>query len=153
MMDHLPGAVPIGLLANPRHPLRPNTRLARAMLRLSIHGQGERYREEARAIVGTFAGGLVDYRVHAVEAALAVEELIREPLIVRISGDGAASAALRRAAVNLPWGWTVVTTTAPAEANGAAVAEVMWRDATVRTATPDELDAEVRRLTGLASER
>jgi uncharacterized protein YyaL (SSP411 family) len=149
MSDHLPDAVPIGILGNPRRPLRPNTRLARAMLRLSVHGQGERYREEARAIVGSFAGSLVDYGVHAVETALAVEEIIREPLIVRISGSAADSAALRRAAVNLPWGWTVVTTAA--EGADGASAEIVWRDEAVRVGTPEELDAEVRRRTGLGS--
>ena len=149
LLDHLPDAVPIGILANPRRPLRPNTRLARAMLRLSLHGQGEIYRDDARRVLESFTGSLVDYGVHAVESALAVEELIREPLTVRISGDGKGSAALRRAAINLPWGWTVVTTSTEAGEEAASSAEIVWRGSSVRVGTPAELDAEVRRMTGL----
>jgi uncharacterized protein YyaL (SSP411 family) len=149
LIDYLPDAAPIGILANPRRPLRPNTRLARAMLRLSIHGQGVAYGDEARRILESFSGSLVEYGVHSVESALAVEEMIREPLIVTISGGGEGAAALRRAAINLPWGWTVVAT-APTEAGEtAAAAEIVWRGSSVRVGTPAELDAEVRQLTGL----
>jgi len=149
LIDHLPEAAPIGILANPRRPLRPNTRLARAMLRLSIHGQGAVYGYEARRILESFSGSLTDYGVHSVESALAVEELIREPLTVTISGGGEGAAALRRAAINLPWGWTVVTTAPTAAGETASSAEIVWRGSSVRVGTSAELDAEVRRLTGL----
>jgi uncharacterized protein YyaL (SSP411 family) len=149
LIDHLPEAAPIGLLANPRRPLRANTRLARAMVRLSLHGQGATYREEARRILESFSGSLVEYGVHAVESALAIEELIREPLIVTISGNGEEAAALRRAAVNLPWGWTVVATAETAADEAGSSAEIVWRGSSVRVGTPTKMETEVRRLTGL----
>ena len=149
LIDYLPDAAPIGILANPRRPLRPNTRLARAMLRLSLHGQGVAYGDEARRILESFSGSLVDYGVHSVESALAVEEMIREPLIVTISGGGEGAAALRRAAINLPWGWTLVATAPTESGETASAAEIVWRDSSVRVGTPAELDAEVRQLTGL----
>jgi uncharacterized protein YyaL (SSP411 family) len=93
------------------------------MTRLALHGAGDVYRDRARAVLWQFSGDLSSYGVHGVEAALAIEETLREPLRIRISGDPAdpATRALRRAALNVAWPWTVVLSGEP---SGPAMAEV-----------------------------
>jgi hypothetical protein len=146
LRDHLPEAVEIGLLANPRRPMAENVRLARVMRRLALHGQGEVYAERATSILGSYAGNLTLYGVQAVEAALAVEEVIREPLVVRIEGSaGSETRALRRAALNLSWPWTVVTT---GRTDGAASASLTWRGESQRVEQPEALGAAAARVTG-----
>ena len=54
LIDHLEGPAEIGLLANRRWPIRANARIARAMLRLAFHGQGEPYRDQATSIMSAF---------------------------------------------------------------------------------------------------
>jgi uncharacterized protein YyaL (SSP411 family) len=145
--DHLAGAFPLGLLGNARRPLRPNVRLARAMLRLALHGAGEQYREQAYSVLGGFCGDLASFGVHGVEAALAVEEAISEPLRIRISGagDAAATAALRRAAVNSPWPWTLVI---EGDDTGQPEAELIRGGETRRVVDADALHAAVLELAG-----
>ena len=143
--DHLPDPSALGLLVNERRPLRPNVRLARAMLRLALHGQGEVYREEAVSILGSYTGDLSLYGVHGIEAALAVEEAIAEPLRIRISGplDSADALALRRAAANSAWPWTLIES-GPAEATPQAT--LSFGGATRKVDDPDLLPQAVREL-------
>ena len=103
--DALPEPAPFGLLVNPRYPLHPTVRLARAMLRLAAIDHRPSEREEARALLARFSTDLAAYGVHAVDGALAIEEAIGEPLILRIEGrpEDPRVLALRRAAVNSPW--------------------------------------------------
>lgn len=113
LWDRLVETGDVGLLRNPRRPPRPNARMARAMLRLDAHGVGDGiYREQAIAILGTFSGNLVRYGVQATELALAIEEAIRSPLVLRVEGPPGDPRveALRSRAVSAPWTWTVVTT-------------------------------------------
>ena len=148
LRDHLPDSVEIGLLANPRRPMSDNVRLSRVMRRLALHGQGEIYAERAASILGSYAGDLTLYGAQAVEAALAVEESIREPLLVRIDGGADARAvALRRAAVNLPWAWTVVTT---GKADAAPSAMLSWRGESQQVQEAAALVAAAERMTGAA---
>jgi len=144
-LDRLSGRSPVGLLANPRHPLKPNMRMARAMRRLELHGLGESYREETLALLAYFTGDLSLYGVHGVEAALALEELAREPLRIRISGKPKAARELRRAAVNSPWPWTVVLS-GPEE--GRAVAAVSWGESKREVSDPSRLHETIRELVG-----
>jgi len=129
--DHLPSPSALGLLVNERRPLRSNVRLARAMLRLALHRQGEVYRDEAVATLANFTGDLSLYGVHGIEAALAVEEAIAEPLRIRIEGpvDAPGASALRRAAANAfsrvspiatPHGLLCLTMTAAGASNSRA---------------------------------
>lgn len=145
LRDHLSEGAEIGLLANPRRPLVENVRLARVMRRLALHGQGEVYGERAASILGSYVGNLTLYGAQAVEAALAVEEMIREPLVVRVEGTPAGTAALRRAAVNLPWAWTVVTT---GKTDGAPSATLSWRGETQQVREPQALAEAAAKLTG-----
>lgn len=147
LRDHLPEAVELGLLANPRRPMADNVRLARVMRRLALLGQGEVYGERAASILGSFAGNLTLYGAQGVEAALAVEESIREPLVVRIDGGGAAARALRRAAVNLGWPWTLVTT---GSSDKAPSATLSWRGESQRVEGAEALAAAAAKLTGAA---
>jgi uncharacterized protein YyaL (SSP411 family) len=149
LRDHLPDPVEIGLLASPRRPMSDNVRMARVMRRLALHGQGEVYGERAASILGSYAGNLTLYGAQAVEAAVAVEESIREPLLVRIEGAPGSreTAALRRAAVNLPWAWTVVTT---GKAEGPASATLSWRGETQQVQEPQALQAAAAKVTGAA---
>lgn len=111
LLDGLTQEQPLGLLANERRPFRANMRMARAMLRLELFGRGERYRAAALELISAYSGSLDSFGVHGTEGALAVEEAISEPLVVTVSGppDAAATRALRRAALNTAWPWTVVT--------------------------------------------
>ena len=149
LRDHLPEAVEIGLLANPRRPMAENARLARVMRRLALHGQGEIYGERAASILGSYAGNLTLYGAQAVEAAVAVEEMIREPLIVRLEGTpGSAEAtALRRAAVDLSWAWTVVTT---GRTEGSPSATLSWRGDSLQVRDAQALTEGAAKLTGTA---
>jgi uncharacterized protein YyaL (SSP411 family) len=149
LRDHLPEPAEIGLLANPRRPMADNARLARVMRRLAVHGQGEVYGERAASVLGSYAGNLTLYGAQAVEAAVAVEEMIREPLVVRVDGNPgtAEAAALRRAAVNLPWAWTVVTT---GRTEGTPVATLSWRGDTQQVGDARGLAEAAAKLTGTA---
>jgi uncharacterized protein YyaL (SSP411 family) len=138
LRDHLAGPHPIGLLGNERRPLRGNVRLARAMIRLALHESGDAYRERALEVLAAYCGDLSQYRVHAVEPALAVEEVIFEPLLVRISGppEAARTRALRRGAVNSPWPWTVILS---GEGEGEPSAELIRSGESTEVRDPDAL--------------
>ncbi len=146
LLDHAPDPFPEGLLANPRRPLRPNVRLARALLRLDLHGLGPEYRAAARGILGYFCGDLSGFRAHGVEAALAVEEMIAEPLRVRISGavEEPRTRALRRAAATSPWVWTLIESGDEGEP---ARAEVRFLERSLSVEEPGALDTVIRELT------
>jgi uncharacterized protein YyaL (SSP411 family) len=149
LVDHLPGpATTIGLLVNARHPVRPNLELARAMLRLAHLGQDEGYRKQALGIVRRLAGGITGYRVHGVSVALAIEEAIQEPVVVEIRGapDREATRALRDAAVNTAWPWTIVSWGAPQTED--AVALIRWQGRSEQVMRPAELAERVAELTG-----
>jgi len=142
-LDRLSGRAPIGLLANPRRPLKPNTRMARAMRRLELHGLGESYRTRGVGLLKHFTGDLSLFGVHGVEAALALEEFASEPLRIRIAGKSKAARELRRVAVNSPWPWTVILS-GPAE--GRVVATVSWGDQTREVFDPRRLHETIREL-------
>jgi hypothetical protein len=117
------------------------------MLRLALHGQGELYRDEAVAILGSFSGDLSLYGVHGIEAGLAVEETITEPLRIRIAGplDSVGASALRRAAANAAWPWTLVET-GPAET--APQATLSFGGVTRQVDDPELLPQAIRELVG-----
>jgi uncharacterized protein YyaL (SSP411 family) len=145
--DHLREKDALGLLSNPRRPLTPNVRIARAARRLQLHGQGERYRELAGQILGSQSNDLTPFAVHATEAALGIEEWIRDPMIVTIDGPpGETTRALRRAAVLSPWPWTVVTT---GDASAPPAATITFANRTETVTDPRRI-AEIARgfLTG-----
>ena len=149
--DRLSEPLEVGLLLNPRRPLLPNVRLARTLVRLAAADGDERDRGRARSILATHAGDLTVFGLHGIPAALAIEELTAEPLVVRIHGDpaDAATAALRRAAVGLPHAWTVVLT--GDEAAGAAPrAELALGPATASAATAEALSREAAELSAPA---
>ncbi len=145
LRDHLPEQTEIGLLANPRRPMADNARLARVMRRLALQGQGEIYGERAASILGSYAGNLTLYGAQAVEGGVAVEEMIREPLLVRVDGNPSQTAGLRRAAVNLPWAWTVVTT---GRTEGTPSATLSWRGDTQQVSDLQALAEAAAKLTG-----
>jgi uncharacterized protein YyaL (SSP411 family) len=138
----------LGLLVNPRRPLLPNVRLARAALRLARHGLGDVYRDAATTVVGSYAGDLAAYHVHGIEPALAVEELVRTPVLLRVDGapGDPRTKALRRAAAAAPAGWAVVVT--GSEPKGVEpTLVVLAGEASVRVTSPGNVAAEVRRVT------
>jgi len=149
LFDRPANAAAAGLLANPRRPLLPNVRLARALLRLDLHGAGKGYRTGAIAILEYFCGSLATYRFHAIEAALAVEEALAEPLLIRIDGspDDAATRALRTTALLAREGWTVVTNGDPSVAPGARIA---YGGGEYSAASAAELAERLRQVTARA---
>jgi uncharacterized protein YyaL (SSP411 family) len=148
LRDILPEKGGIGLVVNPRRPLGPNIRLARAMLRLAKHGMGDSYRDMALMIVGSYAGDLAAYQVHGIEPALAVEELVREPVLLRVDGppSDARTKALRRAAAAAPAGWAVVVTGSSSSTSPPTLV-VLAGEASARVTSPEAVASEVRRLT------
>jgi uncharacterized protein YyaL (SSP411 family) len=111
LRDSLATGAEIGLLASPRWPIEANLRLARALVRLHHHGLGEgRYLARAGEIVGALAADPASNGVAGIEAALAIEELSREPAVVVVDGPpgSASTEALRRAALRSEVLWTVV---------------------------------------------
>jgi uncharacterized protein YyaL (SSP411 family) len=147
MRDHLQDPLSIGQLINPRWPVRANARLARTMLRLSWHGLGEEFRERAMEILATYCGELPAFGVHGTEPALAIEEGTAEPLRITISGppQAAETRALRRAAVNSPWAWTLVLT-GDRSANRPS-AQLLWRGKQRKVGRADELHRAIDKLT------
>lgn len=148
--DHVADPSDVGILLNPRRPMRENVLLARAMLRLDAQGLGADFRERAAAVLGSFSGNAAAYAVHGAAVALGVEETIRRPLTVRIEapvGDPAAE-ALRRAAARLPWTWTVIAT--GEKAKGPAEAVLGWRGEERRVRRAADLAKAVEGMTGAA---
>lgn len=145
LVDHLPDPAAIGLLRNPRFPLMPNVRLARAMLRLARLTDDERYFEGALAILGSVAAQLRSFRPWPAEAGLAIEEALSSPLEIRIEGPPGSPevAELGRAAARLAWPWTIVSFR-----EGPAVgASLEWNGRHARALTVDVLAERVRELT------
>lgn len=148
--DHVADPADVGILSNPRRPMRENVLLGRTMLRLWAHGLGADFRERAASVLGSFSGNLGAYAAHGTAGALGVEETIRPPVVVRIEarrGDGAAS-ALRREALRLPWTWTVIAT--GEKAAGRAEAVVRCGGEEQRARRPEELASAVERCAGAA---
>jgi len=144
--DHVATGADFGLLELPIHPLPDNARLARVLVRLETQGAITDGREIARAILGNYAGDLATHGTHSIEAGLAIDEIVNEPMTVTIEGahDDPQASALRRAALSAPHGWVVIRTRAAT----AAAAEVSWRGSTRRVGDPATLAAAVRELAG-----
>jgi uncharacterized protein YyaL (SSP411 family) len=142
--DHLPVGHEFGLLDMPLRPMLDNARLARVLVRLSAQGVLNDGRTMAEQILGNYAGDLAVYGVRAVEPALAIDEVLSEPLVVTIEGKAgdAGASALRRAALNLRRGWVVIRTAA-GESPGASLA---WRGNTRRVTDPAAMAGELKSL-------
>lgn len=121
--DHLAIGHEFGLLDMPYRPVQDNARFARVLVRLEAQGAIDDGRSEAQAIMGNYAGDLTLYGPRGIEAALAIHESLEAPLVVTIGGkpDDPASRALRKAALALPYGWTVIRS-APTDAPRAVLA-------------------------------
>jgi uncharacterized protein YyaL (SSP411 family) len=148
LRDILPGPGQLGLLVNPRRPILPNVRLARASIRLARHGLGDVYRDAATTIVGSYSGDLAAYHVHGIEPALAVEELVRTPVLLRVDGPPAdpRTKALRRAAAAAPAGWAVVVTGSGPQGTEPTLV-ILAGEAHARVTSPGNVASEVRRVT------
>ncbi len=152
LRDRLPETNPVGALAIPRHPMPENILIARTLRRLAIHGQSGDLLDRADEILRSFTSDLTAFGVHGTEAALAVEERIRDPLIIRIDGPASSpkTQALRRAALSVSWPWTVVTTGTDEKAGPSAT--ISWAGKEARVKAAEQIDAEARRITAAASE-
>lgn len=144
LLDHPVDPRDVGLVSRPRRPMRPNVRLARAMIRMTHLGSGPSYRASALQILASFCGDLSGFRTHGIAAALALEEASAEPLLVRVVGprDADATRALRFAALRSPWPWTVIESV---EAAPPAFAELVRGGAQTRVADAAELEREIAR--------
>jgi uncharacterized protein YyaL (SSP411 family) len=146
LRDSLASGGEIGLLASPRWPIEANLRLARALVRLHHHGLGDgRYLARAQEIVGALATDPTSDGVAGIEAALAVEELSREPVVVALDGPPGSSMtdALRRAALRSEVLWTVVRAGDPAASPRARLSRE-GREAVAET--PESLLSALRDL-------
>jgi hypothetical protein len=139
LRESLPEGVPLGILGNPRKPRRENALLARAMLRLEADGAGADFREQAASILGSLAGNLPAFGVHATGTALAIEEALRPPLRILIDGrpDDPKTQALRRAALGIPCLWSVVIAGDRVEKKASAT--LTWRGESRKAGSPERL--------------
>ena len=88
-------------LRDPRRPLGPNLTLARAMLRIAVLSGDSQLRGHAEGILTTWAGSLAGFGRAGIEGALAVEEALNLPVVVRIPPD---APGMRREALRAgPW--------------------------------------------------
>jgi uncharacterized protein YyaL (SSP411 family) len=141
---------PIGLLANPRRPMPENARMARVLLRLAAMGASGDYEARARTILGTYAGDLAAFGVAGIEAALALEEALREPLRIRIDGppQGEKARALRAATARLPDAWIVVRN---GDERAKPAAQLQYGARSARVTKPQDLAGEVAQLRRLGA--
>ncbi|HZN55190.1 MAG TPA: DUF255 domain-containing protein [Candidatus Polarisedimenticolaceae bacterium] len=142
--DHLATTADYGLLDMPLRPLLDNARFARVLLRLAAHGALDDGRAAAESILGQYAGDLTMHGARAIEPALAIDEMVTDPLVVTIEGPASepATQALRRAALNLKHGWTVIRS-APGTR---AAASLQWRGGTRRVSAASELPEAMKAL-------
>ncbi|HJQ96832.1 MAG TPA: DUF255 domain-containing protein [Candidatus Polarisedimenticolaceae bacterium] len=142
--DVLPSGHPVGIMDMAIRPMGANTRCARVLNRLWRLGALSDGRERAEQVLSNFAGDLSGYGVRGIEPALAIEEVLGEPVIVRIEGPPAAAEtrALRRAALTLSRAFTIVAT-AP---GSSASATLSYKAATRQTSDPKHLPAELAAL-------
>ncbi|HVQ35199.1 MAG TPA: DUF255 domain-containing protein [Candidatus Bathyarchaeia archaeon] len=142
--DVLASGTPVGIMEMPIRPMSANVRFARVLNRLHRLGALPDGRERAEQVLSNFAGDLSGYGVRGIEPALAIEEVLGEPVIVRIEGPPAAAEtrALRRAALALSRAFTIVAT-AP---GSAASATLSYRGAKRQTSDPKHLAAELGAL-------
>jgi len=142
--DVLPSGNPVGLMDMPIRPMAANTRLARVLNRLDRLGAFSGGRERAEQILSNFAGDLTSYGARGIEPALAIEEILAEPVLVRIDGPAGApeTRALRRAALTLSRAFTIVSTGSGASAS----ATLSYRGAKRTTSDPKHLPADLAAL-------
>jgi uncharacterized protein YyaL (SSP411 family) len=144
LVDHLPSPQAMGLLRNPRFPMRPNVLMARTLLRLWHLTEEQRYFEEAHSLLGTLAGDLTVFRPWPAAAGLAIEEAVADP--VRISIEGPAGSeqvgAFTRAAAALGRTWTVLDHRESARAGAA----LRLGRRTARAPSPERLAERVEQL-------
>lgn len=127
LRDHLRHPQAVGVMQLPRWPLGPNVRYARTLLRLAAIDDDDSRHTEARAMLARLAAQLETSGAHGAELALAIEELERDPLRIRLSGTRRGE--LLRAVAAGPAIWSVVVHGAE---EGKARAEVT-RDGETRT--------------------
>jgi hypothetical protein len=148
LRDHLAEPGPIGMLASPRHPRGPNARMARVLNRLAVLDGSDPSRERARGILGAFLGDPTSLGEAQIEAGLAAEEIAGEPLRIEIRGAPGSqrAAALRAAALALPYAWTVISSTDD-ENGGRKTDAVLRRGASSeRVDRPDRLAAAAQKV-------
>jgi len=96
--DRRPGSGE-GALKIPARPLEDNSALAQLLLRLGRLLRDESLAHRARDTVSSFASGYNLYDLIGAPFALAVDELLTEPVHVSVVGDVEAGEPLRRAAL------------------------------------------------------
>jgi len=147
LRDHLAEPSPLGMLASPRHPRGPNARMARVLNRLALLEGNDALRQRARSILGAFIGDPTTMGTAGIEAALAAEEIAQEPLRIEIeeTADPSRAGALRKAALALPYAWTLVCSVE--DKGGRKAAAVLRRGAaSERIDRPDRLAAAAARM-------
>jgi uncharacterized protein YyaL (SSP411 family) len=142
--DHLAIGAEFGLLDMPILPMQDNARFARVLVRLAALGALEDGRSMAEEILGSYAGDLAVRGVRAIEPALAIDELLSDPLVVTLDGPATdkRTQELRRAVLNSGQGWVVIKT----GQGGAPAATLAWKGATRRVTDPTVLGKELREL-------
>ena len=142
--DHLPIGKEFGLLDMPLRPMQDNARMARVFVRLAAQGAQDDGHSAAEQLLGNYAGDLAVYGVRAIEPALAIDEVVSEPVLVTLEGNPTdpAGQALRRAALGLKRGWVVIRTVKGDKPQ----ATLAWRGASRRVSDPAAMAAELKSL-------
>jgi uncharacterized protein YyaL (SSP411 family) len=110
--DRRPGSGE-GALRVPARPLEDNSAFATLLLRLGRLLRDESSAHRARDTLSIYAGGYDLYDLMGAPFALAVDELLAEPVHVSVVGDPNEAAPLRRAAVAGYRPYRLVDTLAP----------------------------------------
>ena len=142
--DHLAIGREFGLLDMPLLPMQDNARFARVLVRLAAQGTFDEGRALAEGILGNYAGDLAVRGVRALEPALAIDELLSDPLVVTLDGpaDDPRTLELRRAVLNLGRGWVVIKTAQ----GGSPAATLVSRGRTRRVTDPAALGKQLKSL-------
>jgi uncharacterized protein YyaL (SSP411 family) len=155
--DHFPAAEPVGLMKHRRSPHVPNIRLVRTMMKLWHHGAGPRYGVDAEDLLAAYAGDLSIFRIHGIQASVAVEEIAGKPLKITLYGEPGTPVAdaLRKAAIRSKALAPVVISAPPAEDGSwpEPRAEVSQEDESFSTSDPQLLLERIESLTRSRSAR
>jgi len=149
--DHFPVAEPVGLMKHRRSPHVPNIRLARTMMKLRHHGAGARYGIDAEDLLSAYAGDLSIFRIHGIQALVAVEEMAGEAVKITLFGKPGTPGvdALRRAAIRSS-ALSPIVISAPAAEDGSwpePGVEVSHQDGSFATSDPEDLLRQIESLT------
>jgi hypothetical protein len=120
-------------------------------MKLWHHGAGARYGIDAEDLLSAYAGDLSIFRIHGIQASVAVEEIAGKPVKITLFGEPGSPGtdALRRAAIRSS-ALAPIVISAPAAEDGSwpePRVDVSHLDGSFSTSDPGELMERIESLT------